>query len=406
MREEDDGSEMVARQKQVYAGAESMSSSIWDKLPNDLHDRVVARLPIHSIIRSKAVCHDWNQMVSSQSFNSLHQQVPSEDKLWLFMCSSFNCRENCCAYNPSLNMWHIIPLTFLPEYMRFPLIAVGGLLFIKGAVRELNRSTSCMAVCNPITRAWRVLPPMIRGRLNSLVGVFEDSITRSFKVVAAGGTSECGGDYECTTEVYDSTTNLWCVTGTVPREYTVKITVWTSKTVFCMGVLYCLTSARPYNIMAYDMKKGVWEEVKIPQPQELFCSFLIQRRGRLLLVGGARCEKAGQSVHIWELQNDGVMLGYNDSVTQCWVEIARIPTHHYPRLCKGKAEIDLKCAGSGDLLYFFKDSHSEMLLCDLSKSPTTWSWLPNCPLSAQFLKFSVKGLLVEPRLDGVMFGQA
>lgn len=381
-----------------------MTTCVWSKLPDDLHARVVARLPIHSIIRSRAVCHDWNHMITSQSFISLQQQVPSQDKPWLFMCSSFNCRENCCAYNPNLNRWHIIPLTFLPLHMRFPLIAVGGLLFIRGVAKDSNVSSAHLAVCNPVTKTWRVLPPMIRGRLNSLVGVFEDRGSRSFKVVVAGGTSECGGDYECTTEVYDSVTNSWCVTGAVPREYTVRITVWTSKTVFCTGVLYCLTSARPYNIMAYDMKKGVWEEVRIPQPEILFCSFLIQRRGRLLLVGGAGCQRICQRVHIWELENGGHNW-QTDPEKQKWVEIEQMPGHHFQRFFKGKADFDLKCAGSGDMLYFFKDSHSEMLLCDFSQSPTTWRWLPNCPLSARFLKFSVRGLFVEPRLDAAAFGQ-
>lgn len=254
MREEDDAAGKI-RWHQVLAG-EDLSCCIWDKLPDDLHVRVVAQLPIPSIIRSKAVCQDWNRMIGSQSFKLLQQRASSKEKPWLFMCSAFNCRENCCAYDPKSNIWRTIPLTFIPIYMRFPLIAVGGLLFIKGAPVD-SGSSSLLAVCNPITRAWRVLPPMIRGRLNSLIGVFEDTTAKSFKVVIAGGTSECGGDYECTTEVYDSISNSWCITGSVPREYTVKITVWTSKTVYCMGILYCLTSARPYNIMAYDMKKGM-----------------------------------------------------------------------------------------------------------------------------------------------------
>lgn len=67
-----------------------------------------------------------------------------------------------------------------------------------------------LAICNPITRAWRELPPMIHKRLNSLVGVYEDKRTDSYKIVVAGGTCQ-GGEYECTTEVYDSLTNSWQV---------------------------------------------------------------------------------------------------------------------------------------------------------------------------------------------------
>lgn len=269
---------------------------------------------------------------------------------------------------------------------------------VRGVVKDVDNSVGHLAVCNPVTKQWRELPPMTRGRLNALVGVIEDQTTRSFKVVVAGGTSECGRDYECTTEVYDSVTDSWHLTGTVPREYTVKITVWTSKTVVCNDVLYCLTSARPYNIMAYDMKKGIWEEVRIPQPEILFCSFLIQRKGRLVLIGGVGSEGICQRVRIWELENEGLNW-QTEPEKQKWVEIERMPGKHFRRFFKEKHDFDIKCAGNGNLLYFFKDSHSEMLLCDFSQTPIAWRWLPTCPLSTRFFKFSVRGLLIEPRLD-------
>ncbi len=39
------------------------------------------------------------------------------------------------------------------------------------------------------------------------------------------------------------------------------------------------------------------------------------------------------------------------------------------------------------------------MVCDFSKEPAEWRWLPTCPLSANFHKFSVRGLFVNPRLD-------
>jgi hypothetical protein len=120
---------------------------------------------------------------------------------------SYFCRENTCAYDPVQNQWHNFPLSFLPPYMRFPLAAVGGLLFVRGGL--INAGV--LAVCNPMMRTWRELPSMIHKRLNSLVGIYEEKSTKSYKIVVAGGTSECGGDYECTTEVYDSLTDSWQV---------------------------------------------------------------------------------------------------------------------------------------------------------------------------------------------------
>lgn len=306
---------------------------------------------------------------------------------WFFMCSSFNCRDNTSAYDPVQNRWHNFPLTFLPAHMRFPLTAVKGLLLVRGGITNAGM----LAICNPITRAWRELPPMIHKRLNSLVGVYEDKRTDSYKIVVAGGTCQ-GGEYECTTEVYDSLTNSWQVTGNVCKEFTVRITWWTSKTVFSDGALYCLTSGRPYSIIAYDLKTATWNEVAVPPPEFLSCSFLIQRRNRLFLVGGIGPERTCEHIYFWELKQ---VKGEKKQ----WVEVEKMPHEYFQVFFKDKASSDLKCAGHGDLVYFYKDSHTQVLLCDFSKTRTEWRWLPKCPLSMSFLKFSTRGLFLDPTLD-------
>ncbi|KAH7282630.1 hypothetical protein KP509_35G040900 [Ceratopteris richardii] len=375
--------------------------SDWDKLPDDLHSHILAHLPIPSIIRSRAVCRGWGCMILSQEFKRLHETLSPKGKPWLFVCSSYDCRENSCAYDPNFNVWRILPLTFIPVSMRFPLIAAGGLLFIKGAYQDSSKqskySLSRLTVCNPITKMWTVLPPMIRTRLNFLIGIIEDSIQNSFKVIIAGGISESGGDYECTTELYDSITNSWSITGPMPREYTVQTTVWASKTVYCKRKLFCLISAKPSKIISYDIEKKIWEEVKIPQPEGLFSSFLVQRRGNLLLIGDVRYQNVCQRVAIWELKGGDAQSSIEKLY---WSELVQIPSCYVQRFCKGAKDFNVKCVGNDDMLYFFKDSHSEILLCDLSCSPTTWSWLPHCPLSNGLLKFSVRALLVEPTLYG------
>ena len=144
------------------------------------------------------------------------------------------------------------------------------------------------------------------------------------------------------------------VTGKVRREFTVRITWWTSKTVFCNGVLYCLTSGRPYSIIAYDLKTAIWTEVQVPPPEYLFCSFLIHRKDRLLLVGGVGSERICEHVHIWELKQGDEQLQ--------WVEVEKMPQQYFQFFFKEKTASDLKCAGHGDLVYFFKDSHTQVVI--------------------------------------------
>ncbi|XP_024361156.1 F-box/kelch-repeat protein At5g15710 isoform X1 [Physcomitrium patens] len=375
----------------------TMDPAIWGRLHGELVDRILLCLPIANLYSLRCVSKSWDTTIKSTSFNRMYLEKASRGPSWLFMCSSFNCRDFTSAYDPVQNRWHNFPLTFLPSCMRFPLTAVGGRLFVRGGLTNAG----VLVVCNPMTRSWRVLPPMIHRRLNSLVGVYEDKRSKSYKIVVAGGTSESGGEYECTTEVYDSLSNSWKVTGKVRREITVRITWWTSKTVFCNGVLYCLTSGRPYSVIAYDLKTATWDEVAVPPPEFLFCTFLIQRRNRLFLVGGAGTERICEHVHMWELKQV-------DGEGKQWVEVEKMPHEYFQIFFKERTATDLKCSGHGDLVYFYKDSHTQfnlatgylqVLVCDFSKKQTEWRWLPKCPLSMNFLKFSIRGLFLDPTLD-------
>ncbi len=132
---------------------------------------------------------------------------------------------------------------------------------------------------------------------------------------------DCANIFLQVSEVYSQ----WCfcmqVTGKVGRELTVHLTWWTSNTIFCNGVLYCLTSGRPYSIIAYDIKTAEWMELQVPPPKFLFCSFLIERRGKLMFVGGVGTQRICEHVHIWQLSQGG-------GTQQQWVEVAKMP-HEY-----------------------------------------------------------------------------
>jgi hypothetical protein len=208
-------SSTAARVESSQAEEEQMDACIWSMLPVELVDKILLWLPIPNLFQMRAVCRSWDRRIRSKSFTLTYMKTPSRGPAaWLFMCSSFNCREHTCAYNPLQNKWHNFPLSFLPPCIRFPLTSVGELLFVRGGLNNAGM----LAVCNPMTQAWRELPSMIHTRLNSLVGVCcEDTYASSYKIVVAGGMSECGGDYECTTEVYDSLTDSWQVSVIVPK---------------------------------------------------------------------------------------------------------------------------------------------------------------------------------------------
>lgn len=374
---------------------EAENEGLWIHMPQDLLGQILSRTSIDNVIRSSSVCKEWESYIRSGAFIKLWKSAwPYQGPPWLFAVSKYNCRDCCCAYNPIANRWYSIPLCFLPPSIRFPVAAIGQQLLIKGS----STGSHHLAVCNPIAKKWRLLPALHRPRLNPCICGIESKFgptdkygcDSSFQVIVAGGSSQNGNSYEPTIEIYDSCADSWHVIGEVPCEYAVRLAVWTpNDTVYCNGVIYFLTSARPYSIIAFDLVKGTWSEVMVPRPQQLMCSFLIKRRGRLTLVGGLGSPKKCKCLNIWELQGDG------------WPEIETMPGEVFNRFFGEKADFDYKCAGSGDCLYFFRDYHTEILVCELFENQrANWRWISCFSfVGSKFPRFSFRGMLIQPGLD-------
>jgi hypothetical protein len=88
------------------------------------------------------------------------------------------------TFDPILNKWHHIPFPSLPQNETFfPAAAAGGLVCF-GCYAD---GWKTFVVCNPLTKAWRELPPMLNPpfRLYT-VGMVVDRDTKSYKVLVAG----------------------------------------------------------------------------------------------------------------------------------------------------------------------------------------------------------------------------
>jgi len=70
-------------------------------------------------------------------------------------------------------------------------------------------------------------------------------------------------------------------------------------------------------------------------------------------VGGAGTERICEHVHIWELKQA-------EGEEMQWVEVEKMPHQYFRFFFKEKTASDMKCAGHGDLIYFYKDSHTQV----------------------------------------------
>lgn len=64
-----------------------LDAKIWNKLPEELLERVLLYVPLHSMARFRSVSKKWNKYVVEDTFTALREQV-SPQKPWIVMTST------------------------------------------------------------------------------------------------------------------------------------------------------------------------------------------------------------------------------------------------------------------------------------------------------------------------------
>lgn len=65
----------------------ALEAKIWQKLPEELLERVLLYVPLQSLARFRCVCKKWNKYVVEDTFTGLRERV-SPQKPWIVMTSS------------------------------------------------------------------------------------------------------------------------------------------------------------------------------------------------------------------------------------------------------------------------------------------------------------------------------
>jgi hypothetical protein len=340
-----------------------MQDRIWSGLPEDLIDRTLACLPVPSFFRFRTVCKRWKNLLESNSFLELWSTVSSQ-QLWLFSIHVQPGTEMLAmAYNPSLGIWHNVPVPQYPSKM-YTLASAGGLLCSAAYPNRL----AVVCVCNPLTTEWRDLPSMLYIKRVHLLGMVVDRITKTYKIVVVGTQSR--QDLVSNTEVYDSATKTWEITGRALGSFT------SHRLVYCNGLFYNLSATRGWPVTlilhAYDIELAVWrEEIR----SAMLLNFqappsLVECQGSLLIVGRISEDShfaKPKAIKLWELrEKDGGGV---------WEDVVTMPPALLEEFCKEwKRPTHFRCRGLGNVIYFLS---SRALMYDLSQQ--VWQWLPNGP---------------------------
>lgn len=373
-----------------------MDDSLWKRLPEDLLERVLAWLPLASCVRFRSVCKRWYAMMYSQSFLELRsKEAPVCGPSWLLSFGSSLSSQQLIhdvggssflegnVFDTSSNSCFKLQFPFLPQDSVLVATA-GGLVCFCCNTNESHETDVSFYVCNPITKAWKLIPSQCSkvSVVAMLVNTESSSFSTSYKLIV----------------FCEASTDRWLWMGIVDhaaKEYDSKLNRWKSiggiysgeqfrpGSVYCEGRVHLLSSE---TVQALDVQQGIWTDIQAPAYTS--CARLVECQDRLLLVGDMVHLNVFQlpgvssyiGVVIWELDPD----------TQEWVEIGRMPEDMVENFCCSS----FCCVVSGGLIYIFPKLERLQQIVVYDYSQQTWqqlqNWLKELPSSV---------FCFEPRLD-------
>ncbi|OAE21747.1 hypothetical protein AXG93_1160s1030 [Marchantia polymorpha subsp. ruderalis] len=332
-------------------------------LPDEIMVKILAALPVLNLVRNRVVCKRWNEVLSSASLQDMSLPQPRDS--WTLFYD--NNHGEAAMYNVGMNRWFALPLSsVVPSQFQIANTSARGLLCVTGHVR----GNFVVGMCNPLTQAFRQLPPLLHNRYHADVSAMDapDSAA-GYKILATGYRVL---EMDVTSEIYDSQSDSWRVLDKHPKKRKLARYVHdypVHQSCSLDGKFYFFTNDSDGGhgsgqIVGFDTYDDVWFSVESPQWIVLRRSLywnpcLLARNGCLILAGGAKCSKTCSSqpgcssIQIWKL--DLVAPGGE------WMEIARMPAPMFRRF---HTQFEtFRCFGHVDRVEFATYSATEGLQC-------------------------------------------
>lgn len=278
-----------------------------ESLPGDVQERIFGRLRLKELTQ-RAFFRRSRGLSREGAFTALNFFIEHEE----WQCTGFDLLTKewkrlttlACLPSPDLNL-----------FQQYSICGHGDLMCANVSKSSHKEE---LVVFNISTGEKKELPPLKFPRNPVLLHIWVDSVTDSYKVIAAGSASSSGEDLSRRIEVYDSRTLEWETMSDIRgpefglNEHQVGVCV--------NGVLYFIMFLNgddgQKGIVAFDIEKGEWLEDKTCSlPFSSFCNTLqlLENCGKLYLF--SEQERDGVVEHcidVVELWED------SDTGEECW----------------------------------------------------------------------------------------
>nr|PNR41183.1 hypothetical protein PHYPA_018586 [Physcomitrium patens] len=331
-----------ATQKLAWMRDGDLDATIWKNLPEEVLERIFALLPFPNLFRCATICKKWRMIAQSPLLRLT--RASSIVTPWPSYCLvRYSQRESGAlhwsGFCTDTNKWQDMPRISIPTCPgKCVITGSGGLLAIY--------KPGTVLVCNPITGQQRELP-----RTNqkwswpNVLHMVTDDVQGSYTIILAGTEAYSIRKLQAT-EVYDSVTNKWVVTGSLPAGMRLD----TQDAALDNGLLYC-TAQKVYvqaednlvgtdALVAFDIHRGVWSEVANEFPDDSARQTPLVCGGRIVMA-------------VAPVDDDGPVGCFYalNAVTKHWELIASMPEVMHRRVRPWGA-----CAVSGNDIVVVSDS--------------------------------------------------
>ncbi|EPS63365.1 hypothetical protein M569_11416, partial [Genlisea aurea] len=163
------------------------SNSINCRLPDDVLEMCLVRLPLASVMNARLVCRKWRSLCSSPRFSQIRREGSFQTP-WLFLLGIVTdgyCSGEIHVFDVALDRWHRIESPVLKGRFLFSVSGIHDDVYIVGGCSSLSntgrvdrssfKTHKSVVVFSPSTKSWRKAASMKYARSSPVVAAAQVS---------------------------------------------------------------------------------------------------------------------------------------------------------------------------------------------------------------------------------------